>query len=125
MSKSVEYQLAQWGIWVRTGGGVMPRISSQPLAGMSGLPSADLSDDMALAIDGAVARLMARESGRGARPGAGEVLVACYVLDMDCRRAAERLKTTRQKISEMRRIGEAWVESVIALSASNTYKSKA
>lgn len=116
MGKTVEYQLEQWGIWVRSGAG-MPGVASMPLAPVSGLCVADLTDDAALMIDGAVARLMAREHGRGSRPGAGEVLVACYVLGMDCRRAAEHLRTKRQKVSEMRRVGEAWVESVIALRA--------
>lgn len=109
MRGDVDYMLIQWGIWVRTQVGV-PRYVSPAWAMMRdnlqspGDPDPDISEDEALVVDRAMARLY-----RG-YPEAGMAVWNYYRYQgMTMRRLAVLMGVSKAKADELIKVGCAYV----------------
>lgn len=102
MLEETKTRLREWGTWVRSGG-INPGYAAVNLvAGCGG--GCTVTDDQALVVDGAVARLKARE------PQLGKVVLAYYVRGWDYSMIGIEVKMSREKVRVLLRSAEAWVD---------------
>lgn len=113
-----EQMLEQWGLWRMSGMGV-PRYVSPSFAIMrdnvqqcSGV-SYCITDDLALLVDGAVARLCSREKGRTAGPTMGDCIWLYYGAKWPAMRVGRHFGISEAKARETIRAGVAWIDSAL------------
>lgn len=113
-----EWMLEQWGWWRMSGMGV-PRYVSPAFAIMRdnveqlGGISFSITDDVALAVDGAVARLITRERGRAEVPLMGDCLWLYFGAKWPALRIARQFNLSEAKIRERIKAGVAWVDCAL------------
>ena len=102
-------RLMEWGRWVRSGG-CDSGYSRVNMALGSTISTPHITDEEALVVDAAVARLKRRE------PRLGLVLMCYYVRGWSLTIIARELgeKASREKIRGMLNVAEAWIDAVIA-----------
>lgn len=102
MLDETRQRLQAWGMWVRSGG-FSSGYAAVSLATDSG-GGCNVPDDEAMAVDGAVASLKARE------PQLGKVVLAYYVRRWDYSMIGIEVKMSREKVRILLRSAEAWVD---------------
>lgn len=101
-------ELEAWGRWQSSGGVHLDCGSGMPLPLGSTISSVMISDDRALEIDRAVARLIRRAEDMG------NIIFLYYTkLGWTDDRVAKHLKMSKGKVSALRRSGEAWIDGVL------------
>lgn len=99
-----EWLLGEWAKWRRAGCGLPKSLAAGGSANQS---SFWISDDMALAVDGAVARLTARERQLG-------VLVLAYYGDgQSALSIGKEYGMSEAKTRELIKAGVAWIDCVL------------
>ena len=109
-----EYLLEQWGWWRMDGAGV-PSYTSPAYALMRNhLPSAaksfSITDELAMAVDGAVARLCRRDQQMG------DILWLYYGAKWPMVRVGKYFGLSEGKTRELARAASAWVDCVLTSS---------
>lgn len=113
-----EWLLEQWGYWRMSGMGV-PRYVSPAFAIMRdnveqmGGISFSITDELAMAVDGAVARLIAREKGRADGPLMGDCLWLYFGAKWPALRIGRHYGIGERKARELIKAGVAWVDSAL------------
>lgn len=113
-----EWMLEQWGWWRMSGMGV-PRYVSPAYALMRdnvqqpGGCSFSITDELAMAVDGCVARLCAREKGRTKGPLMGDCLWLYFGAKWPALRIAKHYGIGEAKAREIIKAGVAWVDSAL------------
>lgn len=113
-----EWMLEQWGWWRMSGMGV-PRYVSPSYAIMrdnvqqTGGYSFNITDELAMAVDGCVARLCAREKGRTNGPMMGDCLWLYFGAKWPALRIAKHYGIGEAKAREIIKGGVAWVDSAL------------
>lgn len=112
-----EYMLEQWGSWRMSGMGV-PRYVSPSFAIMRdnveqvGGVSFCITDELAMLVDGCVARLVFRESQHKAiGPTMGDCVWLYFGAKWPALRVARHFGVSEAKAREIIRSGVAWVDS--------------
>jgi len=99
-----EYLLEQWAIWRRVGRGLPSSLTTGPSANQAVF---HISDDVAMAVDGAVGRLTARSRKIGA-------MVLAYFGDGKAAlRIARENEMSEAKARELIAQGVAWIDCVL------------
>lgn len=96
--------LEQWAVWRRVGGGLPGSLTTGPAANA---PDFWISDDVAMAVDGAVARLSARELQLGA------VVLAYYGDGYSAKRIGIDHGMSEAKVRELVASGVAWIDCAL------------
>lgn len=115
-----EYMLEQWGWWRMSGMGV-PRYVSPSFALMrdnvqqSGGPCFNITDDLAMAVDGAVARLTAREKGRTDTPLMGDCIWLYFGAKWPAYRIGKHYGVGEAKARECIKAGVAWIDASLEM----------
>lgn len=109
-----EYMLEQWGWWRMDGRGV-PGYTSTAFALMRDLlPSASksysITDELAIAVDGAIARLCRRDQQMG------DILWLYYGVKWPMARVGKYYGLSEGKTRELARAATAWVDCVLTSS---------
>lgn len=109
-----EYMLEQWGWWRMDGMGI-PGYTSPAFSLMRGLlPSASksfsITDELAMAVDGAVARLCKRDQQMG------DILWLYYGAKWPMVRVGKYFGLSEGKARELVRAASAWVDCVLTSS---------
>ncbi|WP_395504731.1 antiterminator Q family protein [Ectopseudomonas hydrolytica] len=113
-----EWMLEQWGWWRMSGMGV-PRYVSPSYAIMrdnvqqTGGYSFSITDELAMAVDGCVARLCAREKGRTKGPMMGDCLWLYFGAKWPALRIARHYGIGEAKAREIIKAGVAWVDAAL------------
>lgn len=113
-----EWLLEQWGWWRMSGMGV-PRYVSPMFALMRdnveqmGGVSFSVTDELAMTVDGCVARLIARERGRAQGPLMGDCLWLYFGAKWPAMRVGKQFGVSEAKARELIRAGVAWVDSAL------------
>lgn len=113
-----EWILEQWGWWRMTGAGI-PRYVSPAFAIMrdnvqqQGGVSFAITDELAMAVDGCLARLCARERGRTGDPLMGDCLWLYFGAKWPAARVARYYRVSEAKVREILRAGVAWVDAAL------------
>lgn len=116
-----EWMLEQWGWWRMSGMGV-PRYVSPMFAIMRdnveqmGGVSFSITDEVAMAVDGCVARLIAKEKRRPVKQGEatmGECLWLYFGAKWPAARVGKHHKISEAKARELIRSGVAWVDCAL------------
>lgn len=113
-----EWMLEQWGWWRMSGMGV-PRYVSPSYAIMrdnvqqTGGYSFSITDELAMAVDGCVARLCAREKGRTKGPMMGDCLWLYFGAKWPALRIARHYGIGEAKAREVIKAGVAWVDAAL------------
>lgn len=114
-----ENMLEQWGWWRMSGMGV-PRYVSPSFALMRdnmpqpGAVSHCITDELAMAVDGCVARLIEREKRHGLRgPFMGDFIWLYYGAKWPALRIARTHSMGEAKAREMIQAGVAWVDAAL------------
>ncbi len=112
-----EWMLEQWGWWRMSGQGI-PRYVSPSFALMRDNieqntgPSAYITDELAMTIDGCVARLSRRESERKTgSPLMSDCLWLYYGAKWPAMRVGREFGVSEAKARELIKCGVAWVDS--------------
>jgi len=112
-----EYLLEQWGWWRMSGSGVPRYISpayviirdNVQLASMS----PNITDELAMTVDGCVARLCAREKGRIRGPLMGECLWLYFGEKWPAAKVGRYYKVSEGTARAAIRAGVAWVDCAL------------
>lgn len=113
-----EWMLEQWGWWRMSGMGV-PRYVSPSYAIMrdnvqqTGGYSFSITDELAMAVDGCVARLCAREKGRTKGAMMGDCLWLYFGAKWPALRIARHYGIGEAKAREVIKAGVAWVDAAL------------
>lgn len=116
-----EWMLEQWGWWRMSGMGV-PRYVSPAYALMrdnvqqSGGCSFSITDELAMAVDGCVARLVAKEKMRPVKEGdptIGDCLWLHFGAKWPALRIGRHYRISEAKARELIRCGVAWVDCAL------------
>lgn len=113
-----EWLLEQWGWWRMSGMGV-PRYVSPSFALMrdnvqqQGGVSFSITDEIAMSVDSAVARLCAKERGRALAPLQGDCIWLYFGAKWPAARIARHFGVNEPKIRQTLRAGVAWIDSVL------------
>ncbi|WP_268798031.1 antiterminator Q family protein [Pseudomonas huanghezhanensis] len=99
-----EVLLEQWAIWRRVGTGSPRSLTTGPSANQ---PSFFITDDVALVVDGAVARLTARERQLG------EMVLSYYGDGHAAKRIGDLHGMSEAKARELIRAGVGWIDCVL------------
>ena len=109
----IHYLLTQWGIWLRYGDGV-PRYVSPHYALMrdnveqhSSAPTAMISEDLCMLVDGIVARLRHRNEKMG------QGLIYRYAWGISYSVIGKHLDVSKPRAESLVKSGELWVEAII------------
>lgn len=115
-----EYMLEQWGWWRMSGMGV-PRYVSPSFALMRdnvqqhGGHCYNITDELAMTIDGAVARLTAREKGRTDTPLMGDCIWLYFGAKWPAHRIGKHYGVGEAKARECIKAGVAWIDSALEM----------
>lgn len=111
-----EWMLEQWGWWRMSGMGV-PRYVSPSFALMrdnveqNSTPNYNITDDLAMTIDGCVAMLTRRETDRGvAGAKMGDCLWLYFGAKFSAVRVGRQFGISESKARELIKSGVAWVD---------------
>ncbi|WP_267828018.1 antiterminator Q family protein [Pseudomonas putida] len=110
-----EYLLEQWGWWRMDGAGIANYTSPTFTLMMQAIPQPSASknycitDDWALAIDNAVARLFARDQQMG------EIIWLYFGAKWPMLRAGKHYGLSEGKARELVRAGTAWIDCAVEL----------
>lgn len=102
IERTTESLLEQWGIWVRQGTGNL-----SCAAPSWSLPTARLTDDEGLELDGLVARLGQRH------PLLGEAVVRYYTTGKTFEQVGKALGMGEEKARQTVKAGVAWVDGAL------------
>lgn len=116
-----EEMLVQWGLWLSSGSGI-PRYISPAYVVMRdnveqhGCPSHCITDELAMAVDGAMARLSVRERLPGRKgPFIHEFMWLHFACKMSHKMVGTKLKCSEARAREIIRAGVAWIDSSLEL----------
>lgn len=115
--ESTQEKLSEWGRWVWTGPTIAPRYMSPATAmylrnvEQNGKHTPNITDDEALLIDAAVARLRLRDTQMGS------AVYFYHAHNCGLRELARELHCDKRKATELLRAGEAWIDAVLFESA--------
>ena len=113
-----EWLLEQWGYWRMSGMGV-PRYVSPSYALMrdnvqqQGGLSFSITDEIAMSVDSAVARLCAKERGRVGSPLQGDCIWLYFGAKWPAIRVARHFGVGEPKIRATLKAGVAWIAGVL------------
>ena len=105
-TKDTELLLEAWGRWANEGRH-MPSASRVFVLG-STVSSAAISDEVAMLVDGIVARLVRSNAEMG------DILCQCYIHGSTDSQIARRVKKSRRTVLQLRHAGIAWVDGAIS-----------
>jgi hypothetical protein len=107
------YLLSQWGIWLRYGDGI-PRYVSPHYALMrdnveqhSSGPTAMISEDLCMLIDGIVARLRHKNAKMG------DALIYRYSWEISYSAIGRKIDVSKPRAESLVKSAELWVEAII------------
>lgn len=106
------YLLTEWGIWQRSGQGI-PRYLSPALAVIvqnvqqNGPLLCSISEEMAMTVDGVVARLMKRDRE------AGDAVFGYYVLGVSYAALGKIMGIPKTRAEMLHKSGVAWVDGAL------------
>jgi hypothetical protein len=107
-------RLVEWGRWVRAGGAGLGYGRGLILPLGATVRSPMITDDEAVLIDAAVARLRRRDYEMGA------CIVMYYPGQKTDQRIGEMLRLSRSKVQQLRYAAESWIDGALQAAAKNT-----
>lgn len=115
-----EYMLEQWGLWRSSDRGVPHCVSSMQIlmrdhVPESGRRSHHISDELAMLIDGCLARLCLREKGRTQGPLMGDSLWLYFGAKWPAARVGRHYGVSEAKAREVIKAGVAWIDCALEM----------
>ena len=109
ITDTTSYLLSQWGKWSKTHGLNITYKSFLSVKNARKSVQADISDDLAMMIDSAVARLGRRD------PEMRAAIMFYYCCGENLTTVVKELKVNRRRANVLVQAGTAWVDAVIDL----------